>query len=397
MFRTQGYLGIEGYAVMNPQKIKMWPHTGCTLLSTAILLISALLFSATLAAANAPEPKDAPLEVGLILSLSGQLAAFGHGIQQGVELARAEGRAPLLSFTYDDDQSVSQRGVVVSALQSILQKKIKIVTMSGMPNVAIADQIVSARGAIALSILDSNEGIKKLSENIFGFGWSNEGTARRSAALAINNLKAKSVAIVAGNDEWSEIMGHAFAEEIKRNGGVVAHDSSVDLAATDFRSLATKIVKLKPDVVYFPLYGPALLSFARQLKQVGYSGTMMSAEGVTDVEIQALGAAAEGMWVTGAYLSNSDFEQRYKKHFKQDAITVNTAHVALGYDLALFLNAAAQKMQMEQRPFDDANLRAVIGAISVNGIMGTTSFTNRVITGRVQHLFVVRDGKLVPQ
>lgn len=34
---------------------------------------------------------------------------------------------------------------------------------------------------------------------------------------------------------------------------------------------------------------------------------------------------------------------------------------------------------------------------AVNGIMGTTSFTNRVITGRVQLLFVVRDGKLVPQ
>lgn len=367
------------------------------ILVTAALIAFALLFSFRRAAANEPEPKDAPVEIALIISLSGELAAFGAGIQQGVELARADGRASLLSFIYEDDQSVSQRGFVVSALQSVLQRRIKLVAMSGMPNVAIADQIVSAKGVIALSILDSNDGIKKLSENVFGFGWSNEGTARRSASLAINELSAKTAAIVAGNDEWSEVMGQAFAEELRKKGGMVLHSSSVDLTATDFRSLSTKLVRLKPDVVYFPLYGPALLSFAKQLKQVGYSGTMMSAEGITSVEVKALGAAAEGMWVTGAYLSDSDFERRYKEHFKQDTIEVNIAHVALGYDLALVLNAAVEKLRLEQRPFDDANLRAAIGATSVKGILGTTSFVDRIITGRVQHLFVVRDGELVPQ
>ncbi len=338
--------------------------------------------------------KSSPLQVGVIVPLSGELASFGRAIQQGVAMAVSEGITPRVRFTYEDDKS-GDRAATIGALNSLLQRKqIRVAVMTGMPNVAAADSIVRRGSVIALSAWDSNEQINALSSNTFGYGWSNEKTGGQMGLFACNPLNARSAAVVVGHDEWSEILSRSFSTVFEGCGGKIAVRESVELDSTDFRSLAAKIVRLNPQVVYFPLYRASLLSFAKQIKQAGYSGTLLSAEGFTEAEIQQLGKLADGMYITSAYLSDSDFESRYKTKFGLSRVELNLAHVGLGHEIANFLNQSIEKLSSEGLELSIENLRNAISHITVSDVLGTVSFQGRKAMDRPQVILFAENGKL---
>jgi ABC-type branched-subunit amino acid transport system substrate-binding protein len=222
--------------------------------------------------------------VGVILPFTGELAHFGEGFRQGIELAQSESRLEALSFFYEDDASAN-RAKTVGAFQSLLkQRAIKIAAVTAVSNIITIDAIAHKKGVIAFSAFDSNAMIENLSPNSFGYGWSNELTGKAIAARMCRTITHKRVSLVVGLDEWSETMGQAFASEWRACGGEIVTHDSVELDDTDLRSIAARIATAKPAAVYFPLYGPALLAFAKQIRQVGYAGTLVSAEGITDAE-----------------------------------------------------------------------------------------------------------------
>ena len=162
---------------------------------------------------------------------------------------------------------------------------------------------------------------------------------------------------------------------------------------TDFRSLAAKLRGAAPDAVYFPLYGASLISFAKQLKQAGYSGALLAAETMSDAEIRQLGDLAEGMYVTQAHLDDPAFEERYKSRFGLQKADLNLAHVALGYDVYEFLSACAEAAGQGASV---ERLRQVIRTTTVtDSILGVTGFNGRNAVERRQEIMVVRNGRLV--
>lgn len=336
------------------------------------------------------------IPAAVIVPLSGDLAPFGNAFRQGVELMLSESSQPKVRFIFEDDRSGS-RLATVSALQAQIKKSgVKIVVVTGAPTIVPVDPIVNKEGIIAFSAFDSNERIDALSANSFGYGWSNELTGRAIGEYACRNLGLKKVAIVDGHDEWSEIMSQAFSGSIKRCGVAVDIKDTIDLSDTDFRTLAVRIAKSKPDGVYLPLYGPALTSLIKQLRQAGYAGTMLSAESVTEVEVEQLGAISEGMYITSAYLFDDAFEKRYRKKFGASAQKFNLAHVALGYEFALFIEKCVEQLEASELLVEADNLRAVIEAVEVSGPLGAISFRGHKRLERKQGIMKVVGGALVP-
>jgi branched-chain amino acid transport system substrate-binding protein len=346
-----------------------------------------------------PEVAAAPgdstkVPAGIIISLTGELSSFGVALRQGIEMAEGEGAVSDLAFSYEDDGS-GNRAMTVGALQSLIKRKqIRFVVVSGITNLVPIDQIIRQDGILALSALDSNATIETLSPTSFGFGWSNELTGEEMGRFARKDLKLRTAAVVVGHDEWSEIMGAGFTKAFKADGGEIISEQSVDLTDTDFRALATKIARARPDAVYFPLYGPALLPFVKQMKQSGYTGAMLSAEGITAVEIEQLGQLAEGMYSTSAYLSDPSFEERYLKKFKFSRVEVNLAYVALGYDIARFLQSCVQHLREGDLEPTTANLLMAARSVELNGILGPVSFRTGKGSARRQFVMAVKSGVL---
>jgi ABC-type branched-subunit amino acid transport system substrate-binding protein len=148
----------------------------------------------------------------------------------------------------------------------------------------------------------------------------------------------------------------------------------VNLDDVDLRSLTTKITRSSPDVVYFPLYRASLITFAKQIRQSGYSGTLLSADGISEAEVRILGPSAEGIIITSAYLENEAFERRYLSQFKLAQLDYNLAHVALGHEIAKFLNAAVAWLEARKLQPTTDNLREAVKSITIEDMLGTISF-----------------------
>ncbi len=364
-------------------------------LPTILGMLVILFISATPSCAD-DSRRDERLPVGVILSLTGELSPFGEALRQGIELAQANDGIKELSFSYEDDGSGS-RAMTVGALQSLIKRDhIRIVVVSGITTLVPIDPIVRKEGLLALSAFDSNAMIDALSDSSFGYGWSNELTGAKMASFACRDLQFRRAAVVVGQDEWSELMGSAFSNAFRKCGGEVLSEQSVDLNSTDFRSLTARITLARPEAVYFPLYGPALIPFAKQLKQSGYTGTMLSAEGISDTEVRQLGDQAEGMYITAAHLSDPNFEARYRNAFGLAQLESKLAYVALGYEMARFLDLCAQDLKRKVLPSNIDNLRTVFRSVETNDVLGPISFRTSKSLRRGQTIMTVKGGKLVP-
>ena len=170
----------------------------------------------------------------------------------------------------------------------------------------------------------------------------------------------------------------------------------VGLDDTDFRTLVLKIRKGKPDAVYFPLYKASLVSFAKQIGQSGYPGTLLSAEAITEHEVSLIGRHAEGMFITQAILVDPAFEKKYLEAYRLKKLEANLAYVALGYDAVGYLNECAERLRAEGKAISSENLRAVFKDLAHQGVLGATSFGNARSIQRGQSVLVVENGALKP-
>lgn len=362
----------------------------------AFFLISLLVCLDVCVVAAEEGELDARIRVGVIVPFTGELSPFGEALRQGIELAQGEGHTQALTFFLEDDRS-GNRAVTVGALQRLIEREhIQALMVTAITNLIPIDQIVRREGILALSAIDSNKMIESLAPSSFGYGWSNELTGEEMGRFACETIKARTIAVVVGHDEWSELIAAAFSKAFRACGGQITNQESVDLSATDFRSLSARISRMHPEGVYLPLYGPALVPFVRQLKQAGYRGTLLSAEGITQGEVRQLGELAEGMYVTSAHLSDASFEERYRTRFKLSHVELNLAHVALGYEIARFLDLCARQLRERKLQPTNPNLLTVFRSLEHSDIFGPVSFRAGKSLSRGQVVLAVKGGKLVP-
>jgi ABC-type branched-subunit amino acid transport system substrate-binding protein len=360
------------------------------------LTVLCLLSLQAVVAQSDPPSKAPRLSVGVIIPLTGDIAWFGIAFKRGIEMAQAEGVADRITFLFDDDRS-GDRAATISALNSLIrQNQVRVTVFSGAPNVTVASPILNKVEMLGFSAIDSNARLDALGDNIFGYGYSSELTSQQIANYACDKIQAKKAAIVGANDEWSETMAASFERTFIACGGKILSHDTVNLDDVDLRSLATKITRSSPDVVYFPLYRASLITFAKQIRQSGYSGTLLSADGISEAEVRILGPSAEGIIITSAYLENEAFERRYLSQFKLAQLDYNLAHVALGHEIAKFLNAAVEWLEARKLQPTTDNLREAVKSITIEDMLGTISFGGKHSIERRQILLEVRNRRLRP-
>jgi len=365
-------------------------------LVVALTMVCAFGYHSVIAQSASAQSRGLPLSVGVIVPLTGDIAWFGISLRRGIEMAQAEGITDHVVFSFEDDRS-GDRVATISALNSLIRnEQIRVVVFTGVSSVTITSNILNKTGVLGFSALDSSARVSALGDNVFGYGYSNELTSKQIADYSCHKLQAKKAAIVGGLDEWSELMAHSFKRAFLVCGGSIVSHDTVNLDETDLRSIAAKITRSAPEVVYFPLYRASLIAFAKQIRRSGFKGTLLSAEGISDAEVQLLGDMAEGMVITSAYLANGDFERRYLSQFKLAHVDYNLAHVALGHEFAKFINTAVEWLKTRNLQPTISNLREAVRSITIEDVLGTISFVGKHTIERQQRLLEVRNGTLKP-
>ena len=339
--------------------------------------------------------KNCDLKIGYFGALTGDAANLGINIKNGVELAvnqynekNSSCKVALVSFDSQGDPSIAP-GLAQKAVTD--KKLVGIVGPAFSGESKAADPIFDKAG---LNIITASATNPALSEN----GWKtfhrilgNDATQGPAAAKYIKDiLKADKVFV---SDDTSEY-GKGLADIVKKDLGsaVVATDqTAADGKQDDFSPTVTKAKASGASVFFYGGYYSNASKLVKQLKDGGFTGTFVAADGVKDDGfIKAAGAAAEGAVVTCPCIPPDeapDFAAAYKKAYNTDPATYS----AEAFDAA---NVFLDGIKAGKTTWSDMN--AFVGSYDKQGVTKHIKFDSKGEPAAVSvWAYKVQDGKIV--
>ncbi|EGO3041966.1 ABC transporter substrate-binding protein [Campylobacter coli] len=339
-----------------------------------------LVFSA-LALANCLYAKT--INLGVVLPLTGPVAAYGQDVFNGIELANK------LNAKLDNGDEVKlividtkgDKLETTSAVNRLIaqDKVIGIIGEATTPNTIQAISIVEDKKIPLIAPVASGDKLlegKKYASRVC-FSDSFQGDKFASYVTKELNLK-NAVVIIDQSNVYSLGLAKAFEKSLKENGGKVIKKLAISSGDKDFRAVVSQLKSLNPDFVYMPIYHPEAALIARQAKQIGFDKLLAAGDGVNNQTFIDLGSTAvNGVVFTDSFDSSNPSTARGKTFINEyEKIKGNAnlpAFSAMGADayyvMLNAMNACQHTLTSEcinEKIHQTSNYEGVGGIISID-------------------------------
>ncbi|EAI4184725.1 TPA: ABC transporter substrate-binding protein [Campylobacter coli] len=339
-----------------------------------------LVFSA-LALANCLYAKT--INLGVVLPLTGPVAAYGQDVFNGIELANK------LNAKLDNGDEVKlividtkgDKLETTSAVNRLIaqDKVIGIIGEATTPNTIQAISIVEDKKIPLIAPVASGDKLlegKKYASRVC-FSDSFQGDKFASYVTKELNLK-NAVVIIDQSNVYSLGLAKAFEKSLKENGGKVIKKLAISSGDKDFRAVVSQLKSLNPDFVYMPIYHPEAALIARQAKQIGFDKLLAAGDGVNNQTFIDLGSTAvNGVVFTDSFDSSNPSSARGKTFINEyEKIKGNAnlpAFSAMGADayyvMLNAMNACQNTLTSEcinEKIHQTSNYEGVGGIISID-------------------------------
>ena len=283
--------------------------------------------------------KACDLKIGMFGALTGPNANLGIYIQNGVNLAldkynAAHPDCKVTLANYDSQGDPTQApGLAKKAIDD--KKVVGVVGPAFSGESKAADPLFNEAGLVTVTPSATNP---KLSEN----GWKtffrvlgNDATQGPAAAKYIKGeLKSTKSFVV---DDASEY-GKGLADIVRKDlGAQVVGNDTIQQKQTDFSATVTKAKASGADALFFGGYSPEAAPLVKQLRDAGWKGTFVGADGIKDQSfLDNAQSAAEGTIITCPCVPADvapDFQKDYKAKFNEEPNTYSGE----GFDAATIL------------------------------------------------------------
>ena len=344
----------------------------------------------------------APIKVGTLLAISGDVASLGQDSQDGATLAidyidgtldgsmdgEIDGHTVVLS-NEDDLCSADGGQAGGTALAADPEIVAVIGTSCSSAALGVADTILGDKGIILLSPSNTNPGLTA------------DGTHQPFYLRTAHNDKIQGAIVsdfVYGdqgittaatiNDEspYADGLAAAFRANFEAAGGTITAVEAINSGDTDFGPLLTSIAEGNPEALYFPDFNPACALIAKQAAQIMPDTLLIGSDGCLATDfLETAGAAAKGVFASSPDLSvfaNGDFYKNeflpaYSEQFGTEPTSVFHAH---SFDAMNILFEAIKSAAIEN---DDGSLTiprqaladALYATSGWQGITGTITCT----------------------
>jgi branched-chain amino acid transport system substrate-binding protein len=233
--------------------------------------------------------------------------------------------------------------------------------------------------------------------------WNDDTQGAEMAKYVYNTLKLTKAVTVNDQSTYGKGLMDVFGSSFEGLGGTVSSEQAVTVGEQDFSSVVTTITGENPEIVVFGGFIAEGAALVRQLRDAGYEGAFMGADGIADQDfIDQAGDAAEGAYVSRGpqpTASNYDaFLTEYQAAYGADAGTQFTEH---SYDaMTIILTAIKQVAKVDadgNLTINKADLIAAAKGITLeNGASGTVEFLENgdrdISTGAVNRIDQVTSG-----
>ncbi|EOH6601450.1 ABC transporter substrate-binding protein [Campylobacter coli] len=339
-----------------------------------------LVFSA-LTLANCLYAKT--INLGVVLPLTGPVAAYGQDVFNGIELANK------LNAKLDNGDEVKlividtkgDKLETTSAVNRLIaqDKVIGIIGEATTPNTIQAISIVEDKKIPLIAPVASGDKLlegKKYASRVC-FSDSFQGDKFASYVTKELNLK-NAVVIIDQSNVYSLGLAKAFEKSLKENGGKVIKKLAISSGDKDFRAVVSQLKSLNPDFVYMPIYHPEAALIARQAKQIGFDKLLAAGDGVNNQTFIDLGSTAvNGVVFTDSFDSSNPSTARGKTFINEyEKIKGNAnlpAFSAMGADayyvMLNAMNACQNTLTSEcinEKIHQTSNYEGVGGIISID-------------------------------
>lgn len=347
------------------------------------------------------------IKIGISTTLTTENAELGIPIRDSATLALNE-RGEISGFTLEaveaDDQcdgpgSEAAAAQLISAgVVAVLGPMCSGGTVAALDDYGAENILVIGSSATAASITAQS------APNYARTAWNDAIQGAEMAKYVYNELSITDAVTVNDQSTYGKGLMDGFKSAFEELGGTVTSEQAVTVGEQDFSSVVTTI-GTEPSIVVFGGYIAEGAVLVRQLREAGYEGEFMGADGVADQSfIDQAAGAAEGAYVSrGPQALETNFDEFMAKYVAEFGEDAGTQFTDFTYDaMNIIMNAIEQVGVVDadgNMTINQADLIAAAKGITLeNGATGSVEFLEDgdrdIAVGAVNRIDQVTDGAL---
>ena len=346
------------------------------------------------------EDKSEEIVIGVVLPLTGHLASAGELMKQGLDLARNEINAAQPSnrqfkFIIEDDTSTPEGAV--AAFNKLIDEDGVSVILGPASSSATKEAfpVAQENQVVAISPTSGERGLSAIGNFVFRIPLTTDVVVPKGIEVTYAKLGYQRVATMYDEiDGFSTDRDAALQEAFTARGIEVLATEPFRSGDTDFSAQLTRIKALEPDAIFVSALPPEKPGILTQAAQLGISVPFIVSS-LTDVEVEAAGAAAEGTITFIGWLPTDDtpgnqaFVQNYSETYGMTPNVFATASYTAVYILAEAIKNA--------QATDAISIRDALANISdLDTVLGKFSFNADGDAVYDQKTLIVKDSTLQP-
>ena len=329
----------------------------------------------TMSTTTSKTPSQAPLRLGAIFPLTGDVASYGRAAKNGIDLAVAEinqhggigGRH--LQVVYEDDQADASKAL--AALEKLISvDKVPLVMGSAASSVTLALCPAANRSKVVLvtPISSSRELTGNCGQYFFRVCPSDVVQARMMADW-LKSDERRNVAVLYVKNSWGQGLRDEFVKSFSAGGGKITHEESCNEGDRELRGQLNKLTASRPDAIYGITYGREGGAMLRQLREMGSTLPVYGADVWGSPELaESAREAAKGVRIIVPAKLESEGYKTFERKFTARYKSAPDTYAAYSYDMMNLLAAALSKASSPEA------LRSAIASSKYEGITGVTTF-----------------------
>jgi branched-chain amino acid transport system substrate-binding protein len=348
---------------------------------------------------GAEKAKGEPIraKIGVISIITGQGAAYGEAITNGIKLARDEVNAKGEVFVdLKIEDSSGKQEQALAAVQKLInsEKVVAIIGPTLSNEMMAAGPEANASGVPIMGTSTTAKGITQIGKFVFRNSLPESQAIPAAVGQAVKKYNIKKVALLYGNDDAFTKSGFdtmkEVSEKLKLN---IVTIQEFQKGQADYKAQLTKITSLKPDAVFCSaLYNEGGVILA-QARKMGLKVPFVGGNGFNSPKvIEIAKEAAEGLIVATPWFGEKSdpqvkaFVAKYEKAYgkKPDQFA------AQAYDAFYIMTNALKAAGTADR----AKLRDSLAATkNFQGVLGKFSFDAERDVVMTPNVLIVKDGK----
>ena len=352
----------------------------------SLAMVSALAITSLTACGGSSEETASSdtFKIGGIGPTTGDAAAYGTAVQNGIQLAvdeinEAGGiNGKQIEFKFEDDQSDSEKSVNAYNTLKDWGMQMLVGTVTSAPCTAVVKETHNDN---MFQLTPSATAVESIQyDNAFRICFSDPNQGKASADyIADNKLATKVAVIYNSSDVYSTGIYQKFTEEAQaKNLEIVAAEAFTADSKTDFSVKKKKAKDSGADLVFLPIYYQEASLILTQANKMGYKPTFFGCDGLDgllavegfDTEL------AEGVMLLTPFTADAEDEktQTFVKDYEEAFDITPIQFAADAYDCIYAIKEAAEKAEvtpdMSVSDICDA-MKTSMTEITIDGLTGS--------------------------